>query len=100
MESTASRVYGKILGVRRTLLKIGGWDMKLTGIILIVLQIVSFVPTLVRGDNIFANGIFNLIGRLSFGIVGIILLIIAEKRKNKTEAQPEEKSETDIEIEQ
>ena len=57
--------------------------MKLAGIILIILQIVSFVPAIVTGDNIFSRGFFNLIGRLSFGIVGIILLIISKKRKNK-----------------
>lgn len=57
--------------------------MKIIGIILIVLQVISFIPAIVTGDNIFSHGIPWLIGRFSFAIVGIILLVIASKRKNK-----------------
>lgn len=56
--------------------------MKITGIVLIVLQFISLIPALIAGDNFFANGLANVIGRFSFGIVGLILLIIANK-KNK-----------------
>ena len=63
--------------------------MKTAGIILIVMQVMSLISTAIRGDNIFAYGFSgiagfaNLLGRLSFGIVGIILLVAAHKRKNK-----------------
>ena len=57
--------------------------MKVAGIILIILQVASFIPVLASGENIFANGFANLIGRCLLGIVGVILLIIAHKRNKK-----------------
>lgn len=57
--------------------------MKVAGIILIILQVASFIPALASGENIFANGFANLIGRCLLGIVGVILLIIAHKRNKK-----------------
>ena len=57
--------------------------MKTAGIILLVLQAVSLFAAIVSGDNIFANGLANLIGRQSFGIVGAVLLIIYYKKQNK-----------------
>ncbi len=58
--------------------------MKIAGIVLIILQIVSFIPSLIAGDPIFGNGnIAWIFGRFIFGIVGVILLIIDYRRKNK-----------------
>lgn len=54
--------------------------MKKIGIILIILQLVSFIVPILRGDNIFANGLANLLGRCALGIVGVVLLIVANKR--------------------
>ena len=56
--------------------------LKIVGIILLALQAISLFPALISGDNIFLGGIPNLIGRLIFGIVGVILLIIAHKKEN------------------
>jgi hypothetical protein len=63
--------------------------MKIAGIILIVLQILSIIGQTMGGDNILAigfsgiGGFFNMIGRLTLGIIGVILLIIAGKRGRK-----------------
>ena len=57
--------------------------MKIAGIVLLILQAVSLVPALVTGENIFENGVANLIGRFSFAIIGIILLVIAARKKKK-----------------
>ena len=51
------------------------------GIVLIVIQVFSFIPDLVLGQNIFNRTIPYLIGRFSFGIVGIILIVKANKKK-------------------
>ena len=56
--------------------------MKKVGIALIILQLVSFISPIIRNDNIFGNGIANLIGRCAFGIVGVILLIVASKNNS------------------
>jgi len=56
--------------------------MKKIGIALIVLQFISLIPAIIRGDNIFANGFANLIGRCTFGIAGVVLLIIDNKKNN------------------
>ena len=55
--------------------------MKKAGIILLIIQAISLIPAIIMGDNIFENGIANLIGRLSFGIVGVILIILHYKKK-------------------
>ena len=57
--------------------------MKKAGIALIILQLISFIPAIINGDNIFANGIANLFGRCLFGIVGVILLVVATVRKSR-----------------
>ena len=57
--------------------------MKKAGIALIILQLISFIPAIINGDNIFANGIANLFGRCLFGIVGVILLVVAAVRKSR-----------------
>ncbi len=54
------------------------------GIILVVLQIVGLIPAVIAGENIFAGGLFFLLGRYSFGIIGTVLIIRGvKKRKNK-----------------
>lgn len=58
--------------------------MKIAGIVLLILQVISLIPALLTGDNVFGNGVANLLGRFIFGIVGAVLLIIAYKR-NKEE---------------
>lgn len=54
--------------------------MKKAGIVLIVLQLVSLIPSLISGEPIFSNGIAWLIGRFLLGIIGVILLIVDYKR--------------------
>ena len=54
--------------------------MKIAGIVLIILQVVSLIPALVSGEAVFVGGIPNLLGRFAFGIIGVILLVIAHKR--------------------
>ena len=56
--------------------------MEIAGIILIIIQLISFIPAIILGDNIFAYGLANLIGRCAIGIVGVILLIIASNKKS------------------
>ena len=56
--------------------------MKIIGIILIILQVISFIPSIVTGDNIFSHSLPWLIGRFLLGIVGVILLIIAYKKEH------------------
>ncbi len=51
--------------------------MKIAGIILIIIQVISLIPSMVLNEDIFANGGANVIGRCLFGIVGIALLVIA-----------------------
>ena len=54
------------------------------GIVLVVIQIIGLIPSIVLGENIFAGGLFFLLGRYSFGIVGTVLIIRGiRKRKNK-----------------
>ena len=57
--------------------------MKKAGIILIILQVIGFIPQLAAGESIFGYGFANALGRCIFGIVGIILLIIASRKKKK-----------------
>lgn len=57
--------------------------MKKAGIILIILQIVSLIPSFIRGENLFANGFANLLGRFIFAILGVILLVVAYNRDSK-----------------
>jgi len=54
------------------------------GIILVLLQIIGLIPSIILGENIFAGGLFFLLGRYSFGIIGAVLIIRGvRKRKNK-----------------
>ena len=54
------------------------------GIILVLLQIIGLLPSIILGENIFAGGLFFLLGRYSFGIIGAVLIIRGvRKRKNK-----------------
>ena len=54
------------------------------GIVLVALQIISLIPSIILGENIFAGGLFFLLGRYSFGIIGAVLIIRGvRKRKNK-----------------
>ena len=55
--------------------------MKTAGIILIIIQCISLFPAIITGDNIFSYGFANLLGRFAFGIAGVILLIVANKKK-------------------
>lgn len=57
--------------------------MKIAGIILLVVQVLSIIGTAMAGDNIFDYPFPNLIGRFIFGIVGIVLLVIYYKRKRE-----------------
>ena len=57
--------------------------MKKAGIILLVLQAIVFLAAIFSGDNIFAYGIANLIGRCLFGIIGGILLVVDKKKRNE-----------------
>ncbi len=55
--------------------------MKIAGIVLIILQVVSLIPALATGDSIFGDGnIAWLLGRFIFGIVGVTLLIVHHVR--------------------
>ena len=65
--------------------------MKIAGIVLVVIQVLSFIPAAVMGDNIFGYGLANLIGRCSIGIVGVILLLIAHKRKKRANGKTKKK---------
>ena len=56
--------------------------MKIAGIILLVLQVISLIPAIITGDNIFQNGLANLVGRFIFGIIGGILLVIAYRKSH------------------
>lgn len=58
--------------------------MKKAGIVLLILQAVSLLTPLIRGDAIFTGSFANLIGRFIFGIVGIILIAIANRRDNQS----------------
>ena len=60
-----------------------GGKMKKAGIILLVLQAIVFLAAIFSGDNIFAYGIANLIGRCLFGIIGGILLVVDKKKRNE-----------------
>ena len=59
--------------------------MKIAGIILIIVQVISVIGTAMAGVNIFDYPLPNVIGRFIFGIVGAILLVISYKRKKKNQ---------------
>ncbi len=57
--------------------------LKIIGIILLVLQVLSLIGTAMSGA-LFTGSIANLIGRLIFGIAGgVCLTVYAIKRKKK-----------------
>ena len=51
------------------------------GIILVIFQILGLIPSLILGENIFAGGLFYLLGKYSFGIVGVILIIRGVRKR-------------------
>ncbi len=51
------------------------------GIVLVALQIIGLIPSIILGENIFAGGLFFLLGRYSFGIVGTVLIIRGVKKR-------------------
>ena len=56
--------------------------MKKAGIILLILQAVSLIPAIITGD-LAGHTLSWYVGRFSFGIVGIILLIIHSARNQR-----------------
>ena len=62
--------------------------MKIAGIVLILAQIVSMFPMLITGEDLSGHTFAWFLGRFSFGIVGVILLILSRK-KRKREAKKE-----------
>lgn len=57
--------------------------MKLIGWVLIAVQILSLISPIVKGENIFNGTIPYIIGRFSFGVIGIILVLKGKKREHK-----------------
>lgn len=64
------------------------------GIILIILEIISLIPSFVTGENIFDKSFAYILGRFSLGIVGVILIIKAYKKKNREQQNETEERET------
>lgn len=60
--------------------------MKKIGWFLIVVQVLSLISPIVKGENIFNGTIPYLIGRFSFGVIGIILVLTGNKQKSKKNA--------------
>ena len=53
------------------------------GVVFLVLQVISLIPSCVTGENLFDNSFPYIIGRFLFGIIGIILIVRAYgKKKN------------------
>ena len=50
--------------------------LKIIGIILLVLQLLSLIGMLAGGAPLFNGSIANLIGKFFFGIIGGILLLV------------------------
>ena len=69
--------------------------MKIAGIVLIVLQCVAVISSFISGKNPFNNGFLYLIGYFLCGIVGVILLIVAHKRKNNANSKKIQTKETE-----
>ncbi len=69
--------------------------MKIAGIILIVLQVLSLIPALAAGENIFGNGGANLIGRFFFGILGVFLLFLAKPKPKQNEGKDDDSEDDD-----
>ncbi len=58
--------------------------MKIAGIILLICQAMSVIGSLLARDPLLGDGNFAwILGRYSFGIVGVILLIIHHKKNKK-----------------
>ena len=55
--------------------------MKIAGIVLILAQIVSMFPMLITGEDLSGHTFAWFLGRFSFGIVGVILLILSQRKK-------------------
>ena len=54
--------------------------LKIAGIVLLVLQVFSLIGSIAGGVPLYNGSIANLIGRFLFGIVGVILLLIAARK--------------------
>lgn len=70
--------------------------MKVAGIILIVLQLIVTIVSIIAGDNPFNDGICEIIGYFLVGIIGIILLIVDYRRKEKQKSKQEQDKTNDF----
>lgn len=53
------------------------------GVILLILLVISLIPSCVTGENLFDNSFPYIVGRFLFGIIGVILIVRAYiKKKN------------------
>jgi len=55
--------------------------MKITGIILITLQVIAIISRIIQQKSFLELGFLGLIGYFIFGIIGIILLVKSQKKK-------------------
>ena len=55
--------------------------MRLTGIILIILQFIAIISRIIQNASIFEPSLLWLLGFYSFGILGVILIIKSKKNK-------------------
>ena len=56
-------------------------QMKITGIILITLQVIAIISRIIQQKSFLELGFLGLIGYFIFGIIGIILLVKSQKKK-------------------
>jgi uncharacterized membrane protein len=57
--------------------------LKIAGYVLLVCQLISLVPVFTGADSFGGRPLPWYIGRFIFGIVGVILLIVAHRRAKK-----------------
>lgn len=55
--------------------------MRLTGIILIILQCIAIISRIIQNESFLNMSLPSLIGFFSFGILGVILIIKSKKNK-------------------
>lgn len=59
--------------------------MFVTGIILVIIQVIGIISSFIGGKNPFQGGVTHFLGYFLFGIIGIVLIVVSKKReKNKT----------------
>ena len=68
--------------------------LKIAGYILLICQLISLIPVFMGADSFGGKPFPWYIGRFIFGIVGVILLIVARRRANKARG---EENNSDIE---